>query len=301
MHIVLPPLAKLLRTYMRSKLRGRTRVTNILARNFPSLHSIPILIKGLTPVYVDLRDGHSHYLLRDSPYELPPWEMREQLTFRTVLKGGETVFDIGANLGFHLVLISHLVGSQGKVFAFEPNPRLLKTLKRTVSHLSNTKLFSYALSDEQGEKTFFIPQDHLKSSLGDWTKQWGVAHQVNCQTRRVDDLVREGVLPIPDFIKCDVEGAELKVFIGAEKTLDREDAPVILFEANIYTVKGFDISVTAAMDFLASLKNARYKFYEQLDDGYSELQYSHKEHANILAVPEGKLKRYTTIAAVNGS
>ncbi len=259
---------------------------------------MPIVIEGLSPVYVDLRDSHSHYLLSGSPYRSSPYEQEEQATFRAIVKAGDTVFDIGANLGFHLVLLSHLVGPRGKVFAFEPNPLLRRNLALTVSHLSNTTLYPCALSDEKGEMTFFISEDHMKSSLGEWLKDSEITQQVKCQTRCMDELVDAGELPVPDFIKCDVEGAELKVFTGAQKTLNRTDAPVILFEANIYTVKGFGTRVTAAADFLTGLKHASYKLFEQVEGGYKPLTYTDQVHANILAVPESQLQEH---AAVTGS
>jgi FkbM family methyltransferase len=58
-----------------------------------------------------------------------------------------------------------------------------------------------------------------------------------CEERRLDDLTTANCIPRPDFIKCDVEGAELKVFQGASKTLDCVDAPIILFEANVHTAR----------------------------------------------------------------
>lgn len=289
------PLVRLLRAYMRSNLRGRTRIPDILANRLASLQSVPIVIDGLTPVYVDLRDSHGPVLLKSSPYESPPYEKLEQQVFRQFIREGETVFDVGANLGFHLVLLANLVGPRGKVFAFEPSPLVRRNLERTASHLANTTCLWFALSDEQGQASFYVPEDHRMASLGNWTEN--AAHRVTCQTERIDDLVKRGVLPVPDFIKCDVEGAEIKVFTGAEETLERTTAPLILFEANTHNVKGLGVSVTAAFDFLGTLKLPRYRFFALLEAGYVPVGQLHASHANILAVPEARVPAYPPLAS----
>ncbi len=67
-------------------------------------------------------------------------------------------------------------------------------------------------------------------------------------------MVEAGELPVPHFIKCDVEGAELSVFKGAIKTLDRTDAPVLLFELNTKAAAAFGSTTSEYFDLLRSLK-----------------------------------------------
>ena len=74
---------------------------------------------------------------------------------RRFVRAGDVVFDIGANLGLHTVL---LAGLRGRAFAFEPNPELLPTLEMTVQELGNTTLCACALSDEDSDCTLFVPR-----------------------------------------------------------------------------------------------------------------------------------------------
>ena len=144
-------------------------------------------------------------------------------------------------------------------------------LEATLGPLSNTKLYSCALSDENVESTLFVPDDHSMASLANWRSEeksvrpsrlfgLGRTHTVSCLQRPLDELMSGEDLPQPDFIKCDVEGAELKVFKGARNTLDRTDAPFILFEAGGEMARGFNLNVTDAADFLTSLPQPGYEF-----------------------------------------
>lgn len=291
--ISLPFAAKLARTYLRSGLRGKNRLTFYFARKLSALQAVPIRVAGAT-LYVDLRFGGSHDLLQGSPWAVAPAETEEQALMRRVVRRGDVAFDIGANIGLHTLLLSQLVGAEGRVIAFEPNPELQTTLGLTIKSLPNARLLPVALSDQSGVSTLFIPDDHSMSSLADWTKGRlpGEAHQATCDRQRLDDLVDAGLVPHPDFIKCDVEGAELMVFRGGRKTLDRSDAPVILFEMNVHTARGFNLDVTAAMDFLASLELPQYRFFQQQGaDHLVETHSAESVHSNVLAVPAAKVDR----------
>ena len=71
-------LAKLLRAYLRTNLRGRTRLTFLLANKLASLQAVPVIVGDRSPVYVDLRFGMSHEWLKGSPWATSPVELDEQ-------------------------------------------------------------------------------------------------------------------------------------------------------------------------------------------------------------------------------
>lgn len=297
----LPLLARILRSFYRTNLRGRTRVTMLLARHAKSLQAVPIRIAGHPLFYVDLRQLSSHFWLIGTPFAHSPIEIDEQSVMRRFVRDGDVVFDIGANIGVHTTLLSQLAGPMGRVVAFEPNTELLPALTITIERLQNAVVYPYALSDEATEAAFFVPVHHTMSSLADWTTKatldnvrFGTARTITVRQQRIDDLVGKGILPLPDFIKCDVEGAELKVFRGGWKTLDRVDAPVILFEAGPDSAAGFGLSMTDAANFLRSLPQPGYQFFELHDGGTlrrvepAELK---PHNQNVLAVPRDECVR----------
>lgn len=302
----LQPLAKLLRLYLRSSLRGRTRLTFLLANKVDSLHTVPVTIEDRPPVYVDLRFDMSHEWLRGSPWPTAPFELDEQAVMRAVVRPGETAYDIGANMGIHTALLSRLVGPTGNVIAFEPNVELIPALSRTITELGNASLYCCALSDHDGESELYVPNDHSMGSLSDYTSdpelaEWRAsiklkkAKTLTCELKSLDGLVAEKALPLPDYIKCDVEGAELMVFSGAKEILDREEAPIILFESLEKCSRGFGLEKSAASDFLASLQNPNYQFFEVCKGGeLKPVASSNFDNPNLLAVPYSKLGRLST-------
>jgi FkbM family methyltransferase len=285
-------MQQLVRWYMRSGLRGGTRVTFALARYFEALHAVPITVNHHQRVWVDLRDGLSHQLLAASPWTSVPWETEEQDVMRRLVRPGDTVFDIGAHIGLHTVLLSELIGPAGLLHAFEPNRGKAAALARTMAALPNATLHQWALGDVSAARSLFIPEDESMASLADWThvRGRGAVRAEDCYVRCLDDLK----LPAPDFIKCDVEGHELAVLRGAEATLNQAHAPIVFYEANEDAARGFGMDVSAATDFLRSLPRAQYSIFtisgEPLRQPVATLM-APLGHSNLIAVPAARLSR----------
>ena len=267
------------RFLLKHNIRGQTRLTFFLAEHFKALQSVPVHFLDRPPVYVDLRGGRAHEWLKGSPWTSSPDEPAEQESVKGLIKPGDVVLDIGANLGLYTTLFSRLVGPSGQVHSFEPNTQLLPLLKDTVRSLNNVTLYPFGLSDCAGESVLYVPNDHTFGSLANYTKdldhkeQIGLsdAEEINCKLTTLDAL-SPSVIPYPNLIKCDVEGAELLVFKGARNMLNRRDAPVILFEALEQCNVAFGYSRLGVVDFLRSLSEPGYQF-------------SDLDQKNILAIP----------------
>jgi FkbM family methyltransferase len=242
-------------------------------------------------------------MVMESPYRDLWRELDEVEIMRRFVRAGDVVFDIGANIGLHSIVLSRFAGSSGRLHAFEPNAELLPALTHTIGQLGNASLHAVALSNKNAESSLFVPPDDSVASLADWTalspkfKEDGPAHLVDCRERRLSDLIGSDELPQPDFMKCDVEGAELQVFQGACETLDRVNAPVILFEANECASRAFNLEVSAAKDFLSALVKPRYRFFEITAGGkLADLLEIKSSFLNILAVPRSKLRYWPELA-----
>ncbi len=256
-----------------------------------SLQSLPINTNhGI--VYGDLRLPIYHGLLAGSRIV----DAGEDMVMKNFITAGDIVFDIGALAGVYTLALAEYAGDEGKVFVFEPNRTLLPTLERTCRELRNAFLSPVALSDREGRMSLFVPADDASmSSLRNWTGGvGGEVKEISCETRRLDDLVKTGQIALPDFIKCDVEGAELAVFRGAENTLNREDAPCILFEVNPQATAAFGVEINEPFEFLGTLGRAGYSFYDIRESGLvvfedvNSLVIENGFFRNVVAVPSAR-------------
>jgi FkbM family methyltransferase len=181
------------------------------------------------------------------------------------------------------------------VYAFEANPERIPQLLRTVRALGNATVFPGALSDRVGTGTLFVPELHACASLSDWTGgQSGPTRRLTCDVRRLDDLAAEERLPPPDFIKCDVEGAELLVFRGASGLLNSVRAPIILFERNRKATTALGIDVRSPSEYLLQLQEPRYALFRIEPGGAltpTAPDAPYVKVSNLLAVPRSRQDR----------
>jgi FkbM family methyltransferase len=291
--------ARALRELHRRGIRGQTRATYWLANRIPSLRTVPIALPGCPPLFVDLREAQAHELLKGTPWRTDPWDAAERAVLRRIIRSGDVVFDVGANIGYHTVLMSALVGAEGRVVAIEPNPALAFGLDQTTRRLENADAVPLALSDEDRGARLFVPDFSPMASLADWTRPEHSAGHVRtlcCQMRRLDGLVADGTLPRPDVVKCDVEGAELMVFRGARDVLDQRTAPIVIFEVNQSAAAGFGFDRTDAMNFLATLSAAEFRFYQVRPDGALDPAPTLlPKFCNLVAAPHSRTERIAAL------
>ncbi len=154
---------------------------------------------------------------------LGSYEYDKQILFEKTIKEGSFVFDLGAHTGFYTLLSSTLVGSQGKVFAFEPMPNNIKYLKQhlQLNHIYNVNIIEAAVSDTNGLAYFELNSSSFQGKLS-------LQGALEVKTVSLDDLIAKGDIPTPDYIKMDVEGAEFKVLLGAKSMLKNAHPTIFL-------------------------------------------------------------------------
>jgi FkbM family methyltransferase len=161
------------------------------------------------------------------------WEPNNDCqVFVSHLREGMTVMDVGANLGLYSLLISRAIGPSGKVYAFEPVPEIFARLKEHIAlnNATNVIPVPIALSDEKGKAKMSVRggESSLFRRVSD--------EFVEVQVERLDDFVEREKIERVDAIKIDVEGAELKVIRGADKTI-RRDKPILMVEIQAATLQ----------------------------------------------------------------
>lgn len=174
------------------------------------------------------------------------WEVHnEHKVFCAHLKQGMTVMDIGAHIGVYSLLMAKAVGPTGCVYAFEPVPQFYERLLANIAlnGATNVKPFQVAISDENGETEFFISSPTLFASSFDEGSnsmfRYTPTHSqsIKVPTKTLDSFLESQGIERVDAIKIDVEGAELKVIMGAKNLLSRPDKPLLMLEINPSALK----------------------------------------------------------------
>jgi FkbM family methyltransferase len=175
------------------------------------------------------------------------YEERFDASLARAIRAGDTVWDIGANIGLYTDKFAALVGSNGKVAAFEPSPRNVARLRERFPEGGNVTVCEVALAEQPGFATFYANQaeDGITDSLISRASN-AVAHQVAIH-RGDEFLLRFS----PNVIKIDVEGFELEVLRGMREVLVSPGLRSVLIEVHFGVLS--DRGLTSAPTELAAL------------------------------------------------
>jgi FkbM family methyltransferase len=206
------------------------------------------------------------------------------------LQPGMTFVDMGANEGVYTVFAARRVGQSGSVWAFEPSQREYDSLRANLDLNGligpNVRLFPLAIADFNGYTELAVAAtEHAgQNTMGAFASAGiGAAGTQTIEVRRLDDLIAEDAPARIDFIKLDVEGAELKAIHGAAGTL-RRYRPVLLFEVSAASLRPQGASREGLVAFLRSLDYLLYVFD---DSGLPAVAEPGAYGDNMLAVPAG--------------
>jgi FkbM family methyltransferase len=222
------------------------------------------------------------------------FEMAELAFVERFLQPGMTVLDLGAHNGLYSLLASRCVGTRGNVIAFEPSPRERRALRLhlILNRCRNVIVQSDALGSESVQANLFVVEgsqtgcNSLRSpevSSGTFT--------VRVRVTRLDDWLGKQKIDRVDFIKLDVEGAELDALKGAAQLLERRPRPVILAEvADVRTLPwGY-----RAREIIQHLREREYRWFSLLQDAsIEELEIQPMRlEGNFVACPEELVEKF---------
>jgi FkbM family methyltransferase len=145
---------------------------------------------------------------------------------------GTNILEIGANIGYYALIESELAGKEGMVYAIEPVPRNISCLLANIKEydINNIKTYQVAIGFENTLKSMrlakfsnsgtLMENDDKKVSQGykDWFNGW-YTEDIVVEQWNLDDFRDTNQIPIPELIRMDVEGYEIEVISGAQKTL----------------------------------------------------------------------------------
>lgn len=147
------------------------------------------------------------------------------------LKAGDTVIDVGMNVGHVTIPAAALVGPHGKVFAFEPNTDLVRRVQALAERqgLCQVSILPFGLGAVDGVFDLKMEPTHAGGATFRSSSVPDDAYSVTlrCEVRVGDEVLRDQSLSGRIFLKMDVEGFEVQALEGLENTLSKVDHAII--------------------------------------------------------------------------
>jgi FkbM family methyltransferase len=184
---------------------------------------------------------------------------------RQTLRPGDCVLDIGANTGLSTIIAARSVGSEGRVYAFEPFGTAANQLRDNLAQngINNVGIFRKAVLDSVGRRPLAVAHDSARNSFsrnahpGQKIENW-----YPVETITLDSFIsRTGASRIR-LINIDVEGAAGLVINGGAGALSGEQAPLLSIRLSDATLSGFQSSTGAVFDKLQTLGYRMYTMSE---------------------------------------
>lgn len=175
----------------------------------------------------------------------------EMYILSLLLKSDDCIFDVGAHIGEFTFYLSKIV-TKGALYAFEPQRKPYNILRGVCSKIRNAYAYNLGLSSSSGIATLFIPivngrvsdseasLDLHFNDFTDWERRpkSSKSLQERILLTTIDEFCATMAIEKLDFLKIDVEGHELEVLKGGERTCFRRYRPVFLIEVFPYVYPG---------------------------------------------------------------
>jgi FkbM family methyltransferase len=195
-------------------------------------------------------------------------------------KDGDTVVDVGAHIGRYTMISSKRVGERGKVVSIEADPVVFEILNQNINlnKITNVISLNCAVYSKQTKIKLFLPPEEenhtiYNTIMSDRATDEKKFVEVNANT--LDAILQSRGISEVNWIKIDVEGAELEVLKGSTDVLSKSKDTSILIE--IHDLGNGKNLYEPIMDLL---KNYDYKmeFEKTYDSGEKHIVLSNRQH-----------------------
>jgi FkbM family methyltransferase len=213
-------------------------VLESLASSNPSSLKYRLASAGLRQRDVAVRNGIAQGLKFNAGESCPElalgtYEVPIQELFAQQLKAGHIFYDIGANVGFFSIIAAQLVGDTGKVYAFEPGEGNAQSIRHNaqLNNFSQIEVIEKAVSHTSGQGQLLLAKYSGGHALATADAPPDLAGKATVDLVSIDDLIAQNKIEPPNFVKVDVEGAELDVLKGMTETI-KTYQPTVIYEVD---------------------------------------------------------------------
>ena len=204
------------------------------------VRSYPVLSRLLPNRYIayPFPGGRIYLNLGESPMMVKRamglYENEKTKVIRALLKPGMTFVDAGANKGYFSLIAARIVGEQGRVITFEPEPHNCTWIEKSIAlnGYNNVTLHGVALGQANEESSLYLSEKSgwhtLVASSDRGSKE--AKGVITVSKRTLDSILQEYDPPHVNIMKVDIEGSELDLLRGATQTLSAATNMVILMD-----------------------------------------------------------------------
>jgi len=174
--------------------------------------------------------------------------------FYKYIKKEDVVFDIGANIGYHSLFISKIVGDKGKVYSFEPIKNLTEQLEKSINknNITNININNIAVGNSNYETDIYLNEENIGGSS---LVNKSFKNKEKIIVKKLDGIYFNKIKKL-NFVKIDVEGFEYEVLLGMEKLINKFKPKIILEYSPILYKNNDDLNI------INFLKKIGYKLYD---------------------------------------
>lgn len=233
-------------------------VLESLASSNPSSLKYRLASAGLRQRDVTMRNGVAKGVKFNTGESCPElalgtYEVPIQNIFTQHLKPGNVFYDIGANVGFFSIIAAKLVGDKGKVYAFEPGEGNANSIRHNarLNNFNHIEVIEKAVSHTSGEGQLLLAKYSGGHALATADAPPDLAGEVTVDLVSIDDLIAQNKIAPPNFVKIDVEGAELDVLKGMTETI-KTARPAIIYEVDDGDRTAYERKYQELADFFGS-------------------------------------------------
>lgn len=209
-----------------------------------------------------------------------------------ILRKGDVCLDVGANFGWYSTLFYKNCGKSAQIHAFEPVPTTFEELQRNYELLGSPKnvyLNNFALGDKSDVLTISLFEGLTTGHASLSNQGRDVKTSFECEVKTLDSYLKEKNVPEVNFVKVDIEGAEMMFLKGADKLFKQEVPPIWLMEMALQQTRNFGYLPDDLLKYMRS--KADYVFFkiDEINTKLIAIEKIEKDDigANFICFPKG--------------